>query len=175
MKGVTILGSTGSIGVSTLDVCARHPDRFRVVALAARHNVDTLLEQCLAHRPDYAVLVDPLAAGRLAATLAAAGLHTKVLAGEEGLVEVASLPEAGIVMAAIVGAAGLLPTLAAARAGKQVMLANKESLVCAGQLLMDAVDAHGATLLPIDSEHNAVFQCLPQGSRAGHAAAGVRR
>jgi 1-deoxy-D-xylulose-5-phosphate reductoisomerase len=175
MKGVTVLGSTGSIGKSTLDVLARHPDRYRVVALTANTDDVALARQCLQHRPDFAVLVDPAAARRLEVTLAGHGVATRVLVGAESLAEVAALPAAAIVMAAIVGAAGLLPTLAAAHAGKQLLLANKESLVCAGTLLLDAVREGGATLLPIDSEHNAMFQCMPPGVRTGRASPGVRR
>ncbi len=174
--GVAILGSTGSIGVSTIDVLLRHADRFRIVALTAHRNVEALFQQCLAHEPDIAVLVDPAAAERLRERLRAAGRSVEVRAGAAGLEQVAALPEAAYVMAAIVGAAGLLPTLAAARAGKRVLLANKEALVMAGPLFMTAVRQHGAELLPIDSEHNAVFQCLPPDfARAGLAAAGVRR
>ncbi|MBI2379979.1 MAG: 1-deoxy-D-xylulose-5-phosphate reductoisomerase [Gammaproteobacteria bacterium] len=175
MHGVSVLGSTGSIGLSTLDVLSRHPERFRVVALSANHNVERLAEQCLRFKPELAVMADAQAAGRLAERLKAACPETRVLAGEEGLLEAAAHPEAQSVMAAIVGAAGLLPTLAAVRAGKRVLLANKEALVMSGQLFMDAVHAHGATLLPIDSEHNAVFQCMPTGFDQGLARVGVRR
>jgi 1-deoxy-D-xylulose-5-phosphate reductoisomerase len=173
--GIAVLGSTGSIGESTLDVVARHSDRFRVVALGARRSGAKLLEQCLRFRPDYAVLVEPAAARELGVELAAHGLPTRVLAGADALAEVAALDEVGYVMAAIVGAAGLPSTLAAARAGKRLLIANKESLVMAGPLLMEAVRGSGALLLPIDSEHNAIFQCLPPGSKAGDAPAGVRR
>jgi 1-deoxy-D-xylulose-5-phosphate reductoisomerase len=173
--GVAILGSTGSIGLSTLDVVRRHPDRFRVVALAARSNGARLLEQCLEFRPFVAALAESAAADGLRQELARHECATRVLAGEAGLEAAASLPEAAQVMAAIVGAAGLKPTLAAAAAGKRVLLANKESLVCAGRLLMEAVCRSGAELVPIDSEHNAVFQCLPQPAVAGTRAAGVRR
>ncbi|MDS4029599.1 MAG: 1-deoxy-D-xylulose-5-phosphate reductoisomerase [Candidatus Contendobacter sp.] len=159
--GVTILGSTGSIGVSTLDVLRRHADRFRVLALTAHRDVEGLFQQCLSHEPEYAVMADPNAAERLRDRLRAAGRPVEVLAGATELERVAALPETAYVMAAIVGAAGLLPTLAAARAGKRVLLANKEALVMAGPLFMAAVREHGAELLPIDSEHNAVFQCLP--------------
>ena len=171
--GLVVLGSTGSIGCSTLDVVARHPTRFRVVALAAGRNWERLRDQCLAFRPDYAVLTDAAAAERLAASLA--GTPTRVLAGTEALDQVASLPEVGIVMAAIVGAAGLRSTLAAVRAGKRLLLANKESLVMAGPLVMREVARSGALLLPVDSEHNAIFQCLPPGLAAGGAPPGVRR
>lgn len=174
--GVTVLGSTGSIGVNTLDVLQRHPDRFRVVALTAHQDVETLLQQCLSCEPEYAVMADPQAADRLRVRLRAAGRPVEVLAGDEGLEQVAALPEVAYVMAAIVGAAGLLPTLAAARAGKRVLLANKEALVMAGPLFMAAVRQGGAELLPIDSEHNAIFQCLPSGFvTRGLDGAGVRR
>jgi 1-deoxy-D-xylulose-5-phosphate reductoisomerase len=175
LKGVAILGSTGSIGLSTLDVIRRHPDRFRVAALAADRNDRRLLEQCLEFRPVLAALAAPEAARRLEAEVRRRGLPTRVLAGPAGLAEVATCAEAGQVMAAIVGAAGLEPTLAAARAGKRVLLANKESLVCAGRLLMQAVSDAGGELVPIDSEHNAVFQCLPHPAVAGRCPAGVRR
>jgi 1-deoxy-D-xylulose-5-phosphate reductoisomerase len=159
--GVAILGSTGSIGVSTLDVLQRHPDHFRIVALTAHQDVETLFQQCLSHEPDYAVMADPDSAMRLRDRLQATGRSVEVLAGVAGLERVAALPEVGYVMAAIVGAAGLLPTLAAAKAGKRVLLANKEALVMAGPLFMATVREQGAELLPIDSEHNAIFQCLP--------------
>ena len=174
MIGVTVLGATGSIGRSTLDVLARHSDRYRAVALTANRDVDGLYTQCLATVPEYAVMADPAAARRLAERLGTAGLPTRVLAGEAGLCAVCELPEVVQVMAAIVGAAGLVPALVAARAGKRVLLANKEALVMAGPLFMEAVRVGGAEVLPIDSEHNAVFQCLPPG-RAATAAAGVRR
>ena len=174
--GVTILGSTGSIGTNTLDVVQRHADRFRVVALTANQNVEGLFRQCVTHEPDFAVMADPEAAERLSDRLRSAGRPVEVLAGMAGLERVAALPEVDCVMAAIVGAAGLLPTLAAARAGKRVLLANKEALVMAGPLFVAAVRQGGAELLPIDSEHNAIFQCLPPGFAAeGLDAAGVRR
>ena len=141
VKRVTVLGSTGSIGVSTLDVVARHPDRFELFALAGNRSVETLFEQCLVRQPRYAVMADADSAEALSAKLAAAGSETAVLAGEAGLVEVSAHPEVDTVMAAIVGAAGLEPTLAAARAGKTVLLANKEALVMAGHLFMAAVAA----------------------------------
>ena len=174
MQGVVILGSTGSIGESTLDVIERHPQRFRVVALAAASRWGALLEQCRRLRPRLAVMCDPEAAARLRAGLREENLDTEVLEGAAGLIAAASLADAAIVMAAIVGSAGLLSTLAAARAGKRVLLANKEALVMGGHLLLDAVAAGNAELLPIDSEHNAIFQCLP-GTRAGTRPAGVRR
>jgi 1-deoxy-D-xylulose-5-phosphate reductoisomerase len=175
MIGVVVLGSTGSIGESTLDVLARHPDRFRLVALGANRSVAKLAEQIRRFRPAYAAMADEGAARELVAELGAAARTTRVLAGVGALTEIATLPEAECVMAAIVGAAGLSSTLAAARAGKRLLLANKESLVMSGTLLMDAVRESGATLLPIDSEHNAIFQCLPAGSRTGATPQGVRR
>ncbi|MCG5509420.1 1-deoxy-D-xylulose-5-phosphate reductoisomerase [Ectothiorhodospira lacustris] len=174
-KGVTVLGATGTIGVNTLDVIARHPDRYRAVALTANGNVERLLEQCRTHRPDYAVVADPEHAGVLEAGIRAAGLSTRVMAGPEALAEVAGLPEVDYVMAAIVGGAGLLPSLAAAKAGKRVLLANKEALVMSGRLFMDQVRASGARLLPIDSEHNAIFQCMPPDFSRGLPEVGVER
>jgi 1-deoxy-D-xylulose-5-phosphate reductoisomerase len=175
MMGVVVLGSTGSVGESTLDVLARHPDRFRLVALGANRSVGKLAAQIRRFRPAYAALADEQAARELAAELGADARGTRVLGGAGALTEIATLPEADCVMAAIVGAAGLRSTLAAARAGKRLLLANKESLVMSGPLLMDAVRESGATLLPIDSEHNAIFQCLPAGSRTGATPQGVRR
>lgn len=175
MHGVAILGSTGSIGRNTLDVIARHPDRFRAVALSAQRQVDVLFDQCIAHRPDLAAVVDETAATRLRERLAQAGSPTRVVAGGAGLEAVATAEGAQSVMAAIVGAAGLRPALAAATAGKRILLANKEALVMAGAVFMDAVRRGGATLLPIDSEHNAVFQALPRGYAGDLRAAGVRR
>lgn len=175
MIGVVVLGSTGSIGESTLDVLARHPDRFRLVAVGANRNVGKLAEQIRRFRPAYAALADEGAARELVGELGTAAGGTRVLAGAGALTEIATLSEADCVMAAIVGAAGLSSTLAAARAGKRLLLANKESLVMSGPLLMEAVRASGATLLPIDSEHNAIFQCLPAGSRTGETPKGVRR
>ncbi len=156
---ITILGSTGSIGVSTLDVIARHEERYQVVALTAHTRVDELARQCVQFQPEFAVVGSAAAAKQLATQLTAHNLKTTVLHGEAALCEVVLC--ADMIMAAIVGAAGLAPTLAAARAGKKVLLANKEALVMSGQLFMDSVVEHGATLLPIDSEHNAIFQCLP--------------
>lgn len=160
-KGVCILGSSGTIGVNTLDVLARHPKQFHVVALSANQNVDKLEEQCLAVNPLYAVMVNEDAAERLRQRLNKSACHTEVLAGKKALETIASLPSIDYVMAAIVGAAGLLPNLAAAKAGKRVMLANKESLVMSGKLFMDAIRDNDAELLPIDSEHNAIFQSMP--------------
>jgi 1-deoxy-D-xylulose-5-phosphate reductoisomerase len=162
MQRITILGATGSIGVSTLDVLARHPDRYSVFALTAHSSVEALAVQCERFRPQVAVVGSPEAAQALQRLLRQKELKTEVEYGKEALCQVASASECDAVMAAIVGAAGLEPSLAAARAGKKVMLANKEALVMSGQLFIDAVTASGATLLPIDSEHNAIFQCLPQ-------------
>jgi len=175
MIGVSVLGSTGSIGVSTLDVLSRHPDRYRAVALTANRDVDGLEAQCLKFRPELAVMADAGAARELAARLAGRLPGTRVAQGPDGLVEAASLDSAGYVMAAIVGAAGLLPALAAAEAGKRILLANKEALVVSGQLFMDSVARSGATLLPIDSEHNAVFQCMPRDFADGLQRVGVSR
>ena len=175
MIGITILGSTGTIGINTLDVIARHPGRFRVFALTANRNVKDLLAQCITWRPAFAVMVEAQAARELRTALREAGVPTEVLDGEAGLCAVAAHPETGYVMAGIVGAAGLLPNLAAARAGKRVMLANKESLVMSGQLFINAVRENGAELLPIDSEHNAIFQCMPSGFGYEPAARGVSR
>jgi 1-deoxy-D-xylulose-5-phosphate reductoisomerase len=175
MKGVTVLGSTGSIGISTLDVIGRHTDRYRVVALTANTDVEGLLEQCERFRPKVAVMADDAAAGRLVAALAEKGIPTEVLCGLRGLESAAAMPDADFVMAAIVGAAGLLPTLAAVRAGKRVLLANKEALVVAGRLFIQEAEQHGAEILPIDSEHNAVFQCLPAQDGRGLEARGVKR
>ena len=170
-----MLGSTGSIGVSTLDVLRRHPDRFAVGALAAATNRTRLREQCLEFTPRVAVLEAPEEAARLAQELRSAGLPTEVLAGSAALEQVAADPAIDTVMAAIVGAAGLPSTLAAASAGKQVLVANKESLVLGGALLVEAARRSVATLVPIDSEHNAIFQCLPPSLTTGVAPRGVRR
>lgn len=176
MRNLCILGSTGSIGVSTLDVCARHREDVRVLALTANNNVDLLFEQCLEHRPSVAVVARHEQASALSARLAEAGhTDTTVQSGEEGLEAVASLPEVDTVMAAIVGAAGLLPTLAAARLGKRVLLANKEALVMSGPVFMSAVRESGAELMPIDSEHNAIFQCMPAYYHAGTRPSAVRK
>ncbi len=176
MKGICILGATGSIGVSTLDVVSRHPDRYRVVALTANNNIEGLFEQCMTHRPDYVVVAAEQKADAFKALIAGSPVaDTKVLVGEEGLQQVATLDQVDSVMAAIVGAAGLLPTLAAAKAGKTVLLANKEALVMSGDIFMRAVKENGAHLLPIDSEHNAIFQCMPGGYETGHRAVQARR
>jgi 1-deoxy-D-xylulose-5-phosphate reductoisomerase len=171
LQNITILGSTGTIGVNTLDVIARHSGKYRAYALTANTRFEPLLEQCRRFKPRYAVMLDASAAEMLHTVLREEGLETEVLSGMEALEFVAALPEVDTVMAAIVGAAGLKPSLAAAQAGKRVLLANKETLVMSGSLFMDAVHQHGATLLPIDSEHNAIFQCLPADGGRG----GVRR
>ncbi len=170
---LTILGATGSIGASTLDVVGRHPDRFEVVALTGHRRLDVLEAQCRRHRPRYAVVGDAADARHLATSLS--GVGTEVLAGPQALEHVASLPEVDAVMAAIVGAAGLPPTLAAVRSGKRILLANKEALVMAGAVFMAEVARCGATLLPIDSEHNAVFQSLPFGFDGNLRSSGVRK
>ena len=172
---LSVLGATGSIGLSTLDVVSRHPDRFEVVALTAQHRAAELKRLCQLHRPRYAVIDSAADARELAAELRTAGLTTEVLAGPAALCEVAALNEVDAVMAAIVGAAGLEPTLAAVRAGKRVLLANKEALVMAGALFMAEVRRAGAQLLPIDSEHNAIFQSLPADYSGSMEARGVRR
>ncbi|MCE7763231.1 1-deoxy-D-xylulose-5-phosphate reductoisomerase [Pseudomonas putida] len=172
---ITVLGATGSIGLSTLDVIARHPDRYQVFALSGYSRIDELLALCVRHRPAFAVVPSAEAAVRLRENLAAAGCATEVLEGEAGLCQVASAAEVDAVMAAIVGAAGLRPTLAAVEAGKKVLLANKEALVMSGALFIDAVRRSGAVLLPIDSEHNAIFQCMPGDYARGLSAVGVRR
>ncbi len=175
MKSVALLGATGSIGTSTLDVLGRHPERYRVAALTANRDVAGMAALCTRLRPRIAAMGDVDAAARLARELAGAGCSTEVLAGVEGLVAAATLDGVDTVVAAIVGAAGLLPTLAAARAGRRVLLANKEALVMSGRLFMDAVAEGGAELLPVDSEHNAIFQCLPAGFRRGLEESGVRQ
>jgi 1-deoxy-D-xylulose-5-phosphate reductoisomerase len=174
-QNVAILGATGSIGRSTLDVIARHPDRFCAFALTAHTQADELFELAIRHRPRFAVLAEGAQARDLRTRLAAAGSPVEVLAGPEALVSIAAHPDVDAVMAAIVGAAGLAPTLAAARAAKKILLANKEALVMAAPVFMAAVRQGGATLLPIDSEHNAIFQCLPQGRYENLAAGGVRK
>ncbi|CAM3069175.1 1-deoxy-D-xylulose-5-phosphate reductoisomerase [Pseudomonas floridensis] len=172
---ITVLGATGSIGLSTLDVVARHPALYQVFALTGFTRLDELLALCVRHTPQFAVVPEQAAARKLQDDLAVAGLDTRVLVGEEGLCEVASHSQVDAVMAAIVGAAGLRPTLAAVEAGKKVLLANKEALVMSGALFMQAVRESGAVLLPIDSEHNAIFQCLPGDFARGLGAVGVRR
>jgi 1-deoxy-D-xylulose-5-phosphate reductoisomerase len=181
MHQLTVLGSTGSIGRSTLDVVRRHPERFKLVALAANADVTRMLADCLEFRPRYAVLVQEDAAVMLRLALADAGVHdVDVLSGAVALQEVARLSDVDTVMAAIVGSAGLLPALAAIEAGKRVLLANKEALVMSGALFMQAAQSAGATILPVDSEHNAIFQCLPENVQRAMgycnlAAAGVER
>jgi len=172
---ITVLGATGSVGLSTLDVIARHPDRYQVFALSGFSRTSELLALCLRHTPRFAVLPTQDIARKLQDDLAAAGLDTRVLVGERGLCEVAAHPQVDTVLAAIVGAAGLRPTLAAVEAGKKVLLANKEALVMSGALFMQAVRHSGAVLLPIDSEHNAIFQCLPVDYARGLGPVGVRR
>jgi 1-deoxy-D-xylulose-5-phosphate reductoisomerase len=175
MQQITILGSTGSIGVSTLDVVARHPDRYRVHALTAQNRVAELAAQCAQFLPDIAVVGTAESAQKLQLILRQQGLQTQVEYGEAALCAVASAAQCDCVMAAIVGAAGLAPTLAAARAGKKVLLANKEALVMSGPLLMDAVAASGATLMPIDSEHNAIFQCMPHAYQRSPSQHGIEK
>ena len=174
-QNITVLGSTGSIGVSTLDLIRRHPERYRAFALCAHSQVDKLFEQCQVFRPVYAVVRDAALADVLRGRCQQAGLTVEVLSGVESLEYVSRLPEVDAVMAAIVGAAGLRPTLAAARAGKRILLANKEVLVMAGELFMQTVRASGAVMLPVDSEHNAIFQALPPDFHRGLSACGVRR
>ena len=175
LQAVTVLGATGSIGQSTLDVIARHPDRFSVYALTAHSRVDELADCCRLHRPEVAVVGTEVDAARLRELLADMDRPPEVRFGPDALVGVSEATEVDQVMAAIVGAAGLAGSLAAARAGKRVLLANKEALVMAGPVFMDAVRNAGAELLPIDSEHNALFQCMPAGYTTGMRAAGVRR
>jgi 1-deoxy-D-xylulose-5-phosphate reductoisomerase len=174
MMRIALLGATGSIGASTLDVVARHPDRFRVSALAAHRNVEALVALCQQFRPEIAVIADPACEAELAKRLKAGGVDSRVMSGPQGLIEAAQGAHADTVVAAIVGAAGLESTLAAARAGRRLLLANKESVVMAGSLLRAALDEGGGELLPLDSEHNAVFQCLPHGRASLHDA-GVSR
>lgn len=174
-QNITVLGSTGTIGVNTLDVIARHPDRYRAWALTANSRIEPLFEQCRAFLPRYAVVLDPNAAESLQDKLQRAGLDTIVLCGQEALEQVSAAQEVDAVMAAIVGAAGLRPAMAAARSGKRVMLANKETLVMTGSLFMQAVREGGATLLPIDSEHNAIFQVMPPDFDRGLPQVGVSK
>lgn len=172
-QGITVLGATGSIGRSTLDVVSRHPDKYRIVALTAHRQIKLLAEQCGEFHPDFAVVTEPDGAEELSGLLSEISPETEVLSGIEGMERVAAEHSVDQVMAAIVGAAGLRPTMAAVRAGKRVLLANKESLVMAGALFMDEVVASGAQLLPIDSEHNAIFQCLPHDATLGKFSGGV--
>ena len=173
MKSITILGSTGSIGQSTLDIIARHPDRFRVEGLTGHKNIALLFRQCLQFKPRFAVIKDEKLAAELREKLIESGSETDVLSGADAIVQLAQDSASDIVVAAIVGSVGLLPTLAAIKAGKRILLANKESLVMAADLFMQRVRAHHATLLPIDSEHNAIFQCLPDGFLPGKKLTGV--
>ena len=177
MKAVTLLGSTGSIGTSALSVLRQHSDKYDVYALTANRSVDTLFEQCQQFEPKFAVMLDESSAELLTLKVKTAGLSTEVLSGEHALEEVASSEGVDYVIAAIVGAAGLLPILAAAKSGKSILLANKEALVMSGQLLMREIVASGATLLPVDSEHNAIWQCLPVGKRQKYQydGKGIRR
>ena len=175
IQHITILGSTGTIGMNTLDVIARHSAKFQIVALTANRQVDRLLEQCQRFRPEYAVMLDADSAEVLRGKIKQAGLDVEVLSGIEALERVASLPQVDSVMAAIVGSSGLRPALAAARAGKRILLANKETLVMSGSVFMDAVRQHNATLLPIDSEHNAIFQSLPRNFANNLDESGVKR
>lgn len=172
---ITVLGATGSVGLSTLDVIARHPSRYRVFALTGFTRLAELLALCVRHTPQFAVVPTAVAARQLQEDLQAAGLDTRVLVGEGGLCEVSAHPQVDTVLAAIVGAAGLRPTLAAVEAGKKVLLANKEALVMSGALFMQAVRRSGTVLLPLDSEHNAIFQCLPGNYASGLNEVGVRR
>ncbi len=174
-RKLTVLGSTGSIGVSTLDVVARHLDRYEIVALSANRRIDMLFEQCMQFRPKFAVVADVQKAEEFRNKILQSGIECSVLCGQDGLSQVASLDEIDTVMAAIVGAAGLPPTLAAARAGKKILLANKEALVMAGSIFMQTVKTHNATLLPIDSEHNAIFQALPLNYRGNLADSGIKK
>jgi len=175
VQRLTVLGSTGSIGKSTLDVVARHPDQYQITALTANQQDDLLFEQCQRFHPRYAVLLDEGASERLKKNLKVAGNKTEVLCGTAALEQVSVLPEVDAVMAAIVGAAGMPPTLAAAKAGKKILLANKETLVLAGHLFMDAVHKSGSALLPIDSEHNAIFQALPRDYAGDMRSSGVSK
>ncbi len=175
MKGICILGATGSIGVNTLDVVTRHPDKYKIIALSANSQVDRLVEQCEKYQPEYAVIADDNVKEELISKLKSKNISIQVLSGIEGLETIASLPQVDYVMAAIVGAAGLKPTLAAARAGKRILLANKEALVMSGQIFMDEVKKNNAELLPIDSEHNAIFQCMPEDYEKGLVESGITK
>ena len=175
LKNICILGSTGTIGVNTLDVVSRHPDLYRVVALTANTNMEKLFQQCITFKPAFAAMYDDDSAEQLNARLQQAGIETAVFSGMEGLQKLAAEPQVDYVMAAIVGAAGLLPTLAAAREGKRILLANKEALVMSGAIFMDEVKQNNATLLPIDSEHNAIFQCMPEQFSRGLENSGVNK
>lgn len=176
MKGVCVLGSTGSIGLSTLDVLRLNKEAYSVIALSANKNTERLLQQCIEFKPSYAVIPDADIAEEFRKNIELSdAADTTVLSGKASLEVITQMPQVDIVVAAIVGAAGLLPTLAAANAGKKLLLANKEALVISGDLLMSAVKHSGAVLLPLDSEHNALFQCMPSGFKAGQRAAGIRK
>lgn len=175
MKGLCILGATGSVGLSTLDVASRHPNKYKIIALSAHSQVERLAEQCQQYLPEYAVMVNEAAAAKLSSILKSNNCPVKVLSGVAGLETIASLEQVDFVMAAIVGAAGLKPTLAAARAGKRILLANKEALVMSGSLFMDEVKKNNAELLPIDSEHNAIFQCMPSDYEKGLEESGITK
>ena len=175
MQGVAVLGATGSIGKSTLDVLSRHDSDYAVIALSANKDVEGMLALCLAHRPKMVAMANEPSAIKLQELLQQSNLSIEVLSGVEGITKIATLPEVDSVMAAIVGAAGLLPTLAAAKAGKRILLANKEALVMSGKIFMDAVKEAGAELLPVDSEHNAIFQCMSPGFEQGLSSVGVTR
>lgn len=168
MQKITILGSTGSIGTQTLDVVALHPDRYQIEALVAKNNVDRLYDQCLKFNPAYVVLADSISARQLSEKLRSASIRTEVLTGKEAIAQVAGDAGSDIVVSAIVGAEGLIPTLAAIRAGKRVLLANKEALIMAGHIFMKEVKSFNAQLLPVDSEHSAILQCLPANFVVGH-------
>ena len=174
-QGITVLGSTGSIGENTLDVLARHPDDYHVVALSAHANINRLAEQCQQHQARYAVISDQAKTGELQSALDQLNCKSEVLAGKDALSTAVRLDETSVVMAAIVGAAGLEPTLHAVQAGKRLLLANKESMVIAGELFRKAADEHASTIIPVDSEHNALFQVLPKNFDAGLENAGVER
>lgn len=175
MQSITILGSTGSIGVNTLDVVSRHPDRYRIFALTCHKQTGVLIEQCLRFNPEFAVVGDESLAAQVQIRLQSAGLSTRVLSGSEGLTQVASDGGTDVVVAAIVGFAGLRPALAAARRGKRLLLANKEALVTAGDLFMRAVETGQSQLIPLDSEHSAIFQALPHGGNHAPDLSAVRR
>jgi len=175
MTGVAVLGATGTIGVNTLDVIRRHPDDYQIIVLTAHSQYERLAAQCEEFNPSYAVLVEEQAAEKLQAILKLKAINTTVLHGSQALEKVVQFEEVDVVMAAIVGAAGLLSTLSAAQAGKKILLANKESLVMSGKLFMDQVKDHDATLLPIDSEHNAIFQCMPGDYAKGLDKIGVNK
>ena len=175
LRGVAVLGATGSIGVNTLDVISRHPDRFRALVLVANTQVERLFEQCKRFKPRTAIMAHAESAQRLSQMVKDAGLQTEVAAGIESIAPAVAAEDIDIVMAAIVGAVGLEPTLAAVKAGKQVLIANKEPLVVCGDVFIAEAKRSGAVLLPIDSEHNAIFQCLPSDYRTGEPVAGVRR